>query len=463
MTEHADRVLVQKSQRGDGAALGELFSRYWRVARAVAFGVTGEFASAEDAAAEAFTEAFAAINSLRNPDRFRSWLRTIAVRKARHGLQSRHAAIDPLAGALSDRNERPDEVLLRLELGALVRRASRELPDPLREAIALVYFEGYEPELAARFLDIPAGTLRRRLHDGRVRLRAAVEKLIKGSGQMNEERARQIQRLKAMIDSGAIYEALRGSLTLRPPASALIGLLLRQQPGKLIRETARRLPLPSDRALDPTQPVGSITAAIRKALPDFQDWQWNATEAAARFVTLTGSHGDRLQGVLPPGFAEGRPGAYLRATRAMVLANGSGGMQSVYEHLRDSPDERVFREAKDGLRLSDVLDLTWMAVGALELRAVQELLERLTSAVLPGTQVRYSAYDEPRYRSALTLQIGSVSARAASGGVLAEWPRRPNGVDAAHVRIFLEPWATLRWGRVVELQPLPEMLRIVRD
>ena len=209
MNESVDRTLVQQAQRGDRAAIGALFSRYWRLARAAAFGVTKEFASAEDAAAEGFKEAFIGIDSLQDPDRFGSWLRTIVVRKARHGLHGRHVPTNALADDMPDQSELPDEVLSRLELAALLRRASRDLPDTLREAIALVYFEGYEPEIAARFIDIPPGTLRRRLHDGRVRLRATVEKLLNGSRRMDEDRKRHIQRFKAMMDRGEIYQALQ--------------------------------------------------------------------------------------------------------------------------------------------------------------------------------------------------------------------------------------------------------------
>jgi hypothetical protein len=85
----------------------------------------------------------------------------------------------------------------------------------------------------------------------------------------------------------------------------------------------------------------------------------------------------------------------------------------------------------------------------------QDLLERLSSAVLPGEQVRFSIYEEPRYRSALQLQVGGPSARFAHGGVLAEWPGRPRGAAAAHLRIFLEPWATVYSGQDVEFEPIP--------
>ena len=472
MSEHTDRELVELARKGDGTAIGELFSRYWRAARASAFGVTAEFAAAEDAAAEAFRQALAGLDSLRDTDRFGAWLRTIVVRNARLGLQSDRRIVGALPVDLFDQNERQDDALERMELGALIQRAMGQLPDRLREAMALFYFEGYDSDAAARFLDIPAGTLRRRLHDGRRQLRSTVEQILQGSKRMNEEREHQIQRFKNLIDNGEIYQALRESLALRPPPKELIGLFIQRQmasasksqtvnggmaPREFVRKTAERFARPSDRASDPNHPVGSIATAIRKVLPDFQDWPLNVGEAAARFLTFTGEHRDRLQAVLPPGFAEGRPGAFLRATRAFLHLRDNEPGQSIYQLLQGSTDEQTFRTARKDIRISDALDLTWMVAGSLELRSVQEMLERLSSAILPGAQVRFSTYDEPRYRSALQLQIGDVSMRAAHGGVLADWPGRPQGVDAAHLRIFLEPWATVQSGHAVEFDRLRDL------
>ena len=471
MSEQADRELVELARRGDGAAIAVLFSRYWRAARAAAYAVTGEFASAEDAAAEAFQQALAGMESLRDPNRFGAWLRTIVVRKARLGSTDRRLSVDAMVNDLSDQNERPDDTLERLELEALIQQAVRGLPDQLREAMALVYFEGYESEAAARFLDVPDGTLRRRLHDGRKRLRRAVEHILQGSRRMNDEREGQIQRIKSLIDSGEVYQALREALALRPPPNELIDLFMRRQiapandwqavasnkqSAEFIREMAQRILRPSDRASDPNHPVGSVATAIRKVLPDFQEWSLTE-DAAARFLTFKGEHRDRLQIVMPPGFAEGRPGAFLRATRAILHVSKNGPVQSLYQLLRGSPAEQTFRAAIKNTRISDVVDLTWMVACPLELRSVQEMLERLTSTVLPGAQVRFSTYDEPRYRSALQVHIGDVSARAAHGGVLADWPGRPQGVDAAHLRIFLEPWVMAQSGQVVEFDELPEM------
>jgi RNA polymerase sigma factor (sigma-70 family) len=459
MSKRSDRELVERAQNGDGAAIGELFSRYWRAARAAAFGVIGDFASAEDAASEAFREALVGIASLRDPDRFGAWLRTIVVRKAQQTFHTRQQSVDAAEAGLIEPGDGPDDQLQRQELAALLQQAVRKLPDPLREAIALFYFEGYDTDAAAQFLEIPAGTLRRRLHDGRSALRSAVEQVLRGDKQMSDERKVQIEKLKSMFENGQVFEAMRGSLALRPVPSELIGLFKRPrqtQPAASIRELAERIAR-SDRASDSQHPVGAVALAIRAALTDFQDWPLSLADTAARFFEFSGEHRDYLKTVLPPGFADGLPGAFVRATRAIVFLNPNASTQGVYEQLQDSNDEERFRAARKNIRLSDVLDLTWMVPGSLELRAVQELLERLTSTVLPLAQPRFSSYDEPRYSSALQLQFDGVSARAAIGGVLAEWPGRPAGVAAGYVRIFLESWATLYSGQPVDFDALPQL------
>jgi RNA polymerase sigma factor (sigma-70 family) len=472
-----DRELVERARRGDGAAIGELFSRYWRAARAAAFGVTGDFASAEDAAAEAFRQASAGLDSLRDPERFGPWLRAIVVRIARKVRASRDTSPDLMPEDVPDGRQPPDEVLERLQLAAQIQHLVRALPPRLREAVLLFYFEGYGCDDAARFLEIPAGTLRRRLLEGRRQLRREVDCLTKGRKPMNEHRKREIARLKRLIetagqaDTEPLYQAVRASLAMRPLPNELIDAFLRRHPPSAgggaadatdakgrpaIPESAQRLIGPSDRASDPHHPVGSVAAAIRRALPDFEEW----TLDAGGLVDLLGStsardYRDRLQRVLPPGFAEGRAGSFIRATRGLVYPRGDAPVRTTYQLLQDSADQQAFRDGMRGGRLSDVLDLAWMVEGPLELRSVQELLERLTAAVVPGAPLRFAHCDEPRYRSALRLEFGDAPAPAAVGGVLAGWPGRPAGVDGAHVRLFLEPWATVRSGQAVELDRLP--------
>lgn len=418
-----DRALVERAQNGDRSAIASLFSRFWRAARAAALGVTGDWAAAEDAASEGFRQALMSLSSLENPDRFAAWLRTIVIRQARSAmLQKRPGASvheAELAGQLRDPHEHPGETFARRQLADLVQQALQQLPPPLRETIALHYFEGYAPAAAARFLGIPDGTFRRRLHDGHAQLRRIVEKLIhdRSSSHMNNEE-QSLARLKTMLGRDEdVPQALRETLALRPTPPELLNLIRDRLthpagPADLIRAAAAQVS-----GAGPSDPA--IVARIRHALPGFEEWNLDTGEAAARFFA-PGHHSyqSRVRSILPPGFAEGRPGAFLRTTRAILHPNQE-------------------------IRITNALDLTWMVASPLELHSVQETLERLCATVFPGAPLRFSSFDaaEPRFRSALQLHFEGVPERAALGGVLTEWPGCPAGVGAASVRLFLEPWA----------------------
>lgn len=451
MSGEADRDLVRRVQVGDSAATGELFKRYWRPARAAAFGVTGEWAGAEDAASEALCEALSGIKTLQDPSCFGSWLRTIVIRKARSGRKWTSWEVVP---DCLDPGDRPDEQLARRELAEVLHEAICHLPEALREVIALHYFEGYAPADAAFFLDLPAGTFRRRLHDGRKRLRLSVEQILNGRKLMNEAQRADIERLKSMITGGPIEQAMRELFALRPPPEELLDLLRKRRSASTdVEQMAGKAAsiiekLPSY-ASDPGHPVGAMAVAIRHALPEFREWQLSLS-ASATHLFGQGEYRDRLREILPPGFAEGNSGAFVRATRGLAHITTADRAATVHERLQQASSDQP------QIRISDVLDLTWMVQEPLELRSVQARIEKLSAAVLPKTKVCFSSYQEPRYRTAFQLNFANVRDRAAVGGVLAEWPGYPTGVGVAYVRIFLEPWASAQTGKRVEFVHLPE-------
>lgn len=422
------KTLLQRAQQGDPQATAELFTRYWRAARAAAYGVTGNWAAAEDAAAEGFTQALGSLASLQDPDRFPAWLRTIVVRKAR---AARPRPSELLEDQLPAQAEHPDEALYRRELSALLQHAVSQLPPPLRETIALHYFEGYAPAEAAQFLDILPGTFRRRLHHGRRQLRTLIEQRNPAMSPTQQ----QLEKWKAQIASGDIYPAMRESLALRPVPAELMNLFRGHLPSPPVDQAAAWLfaPEPAETA---------VTAAIRQALPQFTPWQL-PPDAPATYFAPGSDDTQRLRALLPPGFAEGRPGSFIRATRGLVHITESGQMQSVYELMQATPNPEAFQSLSHQLQLSPVLDLNWMVVGPLELHTVQLAIEQLCAAVFPNKTPHFTRYDGPRYRAAFQLQIDGHPTRLALGGVMSEWPGRPREVDAAHVRIFLEPCAEI--------------------
>jgi RNA polymerase sigma factor (sigma-70 family) len=459
------RELVRRAQQGDRTAIGELFCRYWRAARAAAFGVTGDITSAEDAAADGFRQACAGLDSLRDPDRFGPWLRTIVIRSAQLHVRTRRnaASVDP--GEMVDPRPSHEYQIERSEMALLIQHLVQALPRGLREAVSLFYFEGYDTDDAAAFLGIPPGTLRRRLHEGRRRLGYEATRISTGTKRLRAERAREIERIKAMIDqpdedpANALYQSVRAALALRPAPPELLvdltrgrGTLGEGSPDAFaeeVRRMAPRLLAPSARASDPTHPVAAVAAAVRRALPGFKEWRLEPGDAAAALLSFTGPRPGPSAAIVPPGLAEGRPGAWIRATRALLVPGRDGSIGTSYQAMLSCPTAEEFGSAMRRALWSDALELIWTA-GAVELRSVQERLTRLADAVLPGTPLHVSAYDEPRYRTALQLRLDG--ALAAVGGVLGPWPGCPDGVAVAHVRLFLEPWASAREGRRVLLQ-----------
>jgi hypothetical protein len=104
-----------------------------------------------------------------------------------------------------------------------------------------------------------------------------------------------------------------------------------------------------------------------------------------------------------------------------------------------------------GSGLSDALLLLWKRSETIELRDVEELLQLLVDVIAPKVSVRFLAYEEPRYRAALRLQLGDSPIPAAIGGVHNPWAGLSDRISVASVLIYLEPWATAQSGQIVEL------------
>jgi RNA polymerase sigma factor (sigma-70 family) len=334
-----DSTFIELWNAGDPNGAAQLFQRYWRAARAAAYGVTADWASAEDAASEGFFDALRTIRSLQNPDRFGAWLRTIVVRKAQAAAGTRFTE---LPDNIASECEPPEDTLTRHQLAAAIQKAAQRLPGHLRESIALVYFEGYNSDEAARFLGIPPGTLRRRLHEGCEQLRESVWR--QGSTDLEHK------AIEELVARGDWLEATRELLALRPPSRDLVQRLFG---GPGAAETFRHI----QRILRHPPVEHPAIAAIHKALQRFPDWA-------------------------------------VRASRGLLSADGL----SVYEHLQLRKDMR-------DLQLVDVWELTWAPDAPVELRAVQEFLESLAAEIRPAQAAEFESYAEPRYRSALQLRF----------------------------------------------------------
>ncbi|MES2462044.1 MAG: sigma-70 family RNA polymerase sigma factor [Armatimonadota bacterium] len=164
--------LIRQAQQGDTQAFDVLVHRFQDRAVGYARSILHDSAAADDAAQEAFVQAWRDIAQLREPDAFPVWLRRIVFKHCDRTRRSQHLTLVSFDNAFHIAGGAEPAVFLETSQDALqVRDALDALPEREREA-ALLYYLG-ERDLAeiAAFLGVPRTTIKNRLHAARKRLR----------------------------------------------------------------------------------------------------------------------------------------------------------------------------------------------------------------------------------------------------------------------------------------------------
>ncbi len=459
--------------------MAELFRCYWRAARAAAYGVTGNIELAEDAACEAFYTAIDNLGNLKEKQKFGPWLRIIVIRTANRlkAASIKNSTVEPQT-LPDDHCPTPSDNLEQRELVALIHEAMSNLSEPLREAMSLFYFEGYNIKDAAGFLDVPAGTLKRRLHEGRQRLKDAAQQIISGTKPIRTQREKILSNLSEAMDEGinseAFFQAIRQALRLGPVPNELVKKFMSKHwaskdtktsmtPEKenQLREMLVRIYGPSQRAKDANHPIGSAANAIRAALPEFQPFQPDFSGLNVSQMRQDILQGDRnaLSFLYPTDFTQNTDRSYISQMRAWLIQDDDGSACKPYELMQKKGSmEALKAQLQKGRRLSDTMQLLWKRQGSLELRETEELLRHLSKTIIPDSPVHLCPYEEPCYRAALRMQLGDNPIPAAIGGVLNDPPGSDDNAGVASVIIYLEPWASAKSGQVVKLTDLTPSL-----
>jgi RNA polymerase sigma-70 factor (ECF subfamily) len=193
-----DRELVAKALAGGPEAFGPIVERYQRAVFAVALSRLGDFHEAEDTAQQVFIEAFQRLGKLRDPARLGAWLRSATVNRCIDLLRRNKEDLGLDPEELASHSPLPDEKLERKEVQGQVMAAISRLPPKQRETVTLFYISGHSIQEIARLQGVPAGSIKRRLHDARARLReemlGMVEKTLKAEAP-KEDFARRVFEL----------------------------------------------------------------------------------------------------------------------------------------------------------------------------------------------------------------------------------------------------------------------------
>ena len=162
-----DAALVAAARSGSDAAFARLVDRHQQAVRSFMRRVCGNEADADDMAQEAFLAAWTALRTLKTDSHFKTWLFSIAWRKAK-GMARSAARNRQRDQAWQDEREKSEDP--RVEMNIAMSQALAELPEDQRAAVSLCLAGDWSHGDAAQILEMPLGTVKSHVARGRARL-----------------------------------------------------------------------------------------------------------------------------------------------------------------------------------------------------------------------------------------------------------------------------------------------------
>jgi RNA polymerase sigma-70 factor (ECF subfamily) len=174
-----DEILVARALEGDLDAFNQLVEAYQDLCHSLVARLVPDPDQASDAVQEAFLSAYKNLRSYRGPS-FRGWLTRIAVNAAMDLQRARKRrpvspypeledeSWQPPSGPETD----PEVITAASERGRALAAALASIGSDQRAAIILFDVEGYDYAEIARLTGVSLGTVKSRIHRGRLALRA---------------------------------------------------------------------------------------------------------------------------------------------------------------------------------------------------------------------------------------------------------------------------------------------------
>lgn len=169
-------TLVNRALSGDAEAYGLLVRRFQDMAVGYGYSMLHDFQLAEDAAQEAFLEAYRNLSKLREPAAFPGWFRLIVFKQSDRILRCRNPVTVPLDAVVERASTQTSQaqVMEERETSDKIVGAIDALPEHERATTMLFYIGGHSLKEVGEFLGVPVTTVKKRLHSARQRLREAL-------------------------------------------------------------------------------------------------------------------------------------------------------------------------------------------------------------------------------------------------------------------------------------------------
>ena len=169
-----DGHIIQKCLDGDVAAFGLLVDKYKGSVYALAYAKLGSFHDAQDITQEVFLKAYQKLRTLKQWDKFLSWLYAITSNLCKDFLRSKASRPDGEYVADQEK-QRLDKISMcsfqEDEIHQTLQEALSEMPEIHRQVLTLYYLGGMSCREIAQFLGASPHAIAMRLNRARAKLR----------------------------------------------------------------------------------------------------------------------------------------------------------------------------------------------------------------------------------------------------------------------------------------------------
>jgi len=205
---------IIRAQKGDLSAYDRVVTCFRDMAVGYGHSILGDFQLAEDAAQEAFIQAYKDLRMLSVPKAFPSWFRRIVFKHCDRITRKQKPSSAPMEKMkdLADHGESPFETISKKDTQNLILNCVHSLPQHERTTTTLFYINGYSMTDVSKFLDVPVSTVKSRLHSARTRLKGRMIKMVRDSLQTHAPGEKFNTRVRKVLEKVPVvsYELHRG-------------------------------------------------------------------------------------------------------------------------------------------------------------------------------------------------------------------------------------------------------------
>lgn len=158
--------IVLSAMSGDRDAYGQLYEKYALDMYRFALGICKNTYDAQDAVQETAVAVFKSMHSLRNPEKFKSYLFSALSNTCKKVLSKKIHIVE-----FEDTGYTDSEI----ELSIPVREALDKLNDISKEIVLLSVVGGFKSHEIGKIMDLPSGTVRTKLRRALAQLRKELE------------------------------------------------------------------------------------------------------------------------------------------------------------------------------------------------------------------------------------------------------------------------------------------------